>query len=88
MGRKPMNPKLPDSGPVDILGMYRHYKGGEYEVLGIALHSETHEELILYRPVRTSKEGPKASFWVRPKEMFFEKVIVDGNPVARFALMS
>ncbi len=60
-------------------GIYRHYKGAVYEVIGEAKHSETEEELIVYRAVYGSR-----SLWVRPKEMFFEKVTVDGVEKPRF----
>ena len=46
-------------------GRYRHYKGNLYEVIGIARHSETHEELVVYRPL--CGEG---GLWVRPRTMF------------------
>ncbi len=61
------------------LGRYRHYKGNDYTVLGVALHSETHEELVVYR-----QEYGAHGLWVRPKEMFLETVIVDGQAVPRF----
>ena len=59
---------------------FRHYKGGEYEYLGTARHSETEEELVLYRPLYND-----SGLWVRPKRMFFENVVVDGKSVPRFA---
>jgi hypothetical protein len=59
---------LPDTAP----GLYRHYKGGEYEVIGVARHSETQEPLVVYRPLHNS-----AGWWVRPHAMFFESVLVD-----------
>lgn len=62
------------------LGRYRHYKGREYVVLGVARHSETEEELVVYR-----QDYGDRSLWVRPKEMFVETVEVDGQQVARFA---
>lgn len=52
------------------LGKYRHYKGGEYRVLGVAKHSETHEELVVYVSL---KDG---GLWVRPLDMFLEEVDV------------
>lgn len=61
-------------------GRYRHFKGGLYEVLGIARHSETQEELIVYRPL----DGA-GGLWVRPRAMFVETVLVKGVPVPRFA---
>lgn len=60
-------------------GRYRHYKGNEYTVLGVARHSETHEELVVYR-----QEYGEHGLWVRPKEMFLESVEVDGQVVPRF----
>lgn len=60
-------------------GRYRHYKGNEYTVIGTARHSETLEEMILYR-----QEYGEHGLWVRPKPMFSETVKVDGQDVARF----
>jgi cupin 2 domain-containing protein len=60
-------------------GSYRHYKGNEYTVVGTARHSETLEELVVYR-----QEYGEHRLWVRPKEMFSEKVKVDGEEVRRF----
>ena len=51
------------------LGRYRHYKGGEYTVLGVARHSETDELLVVYRP-----EYGERDLWVRPQSMFAEFV--------------
>jgi hypothetical protein len=68
-----------------ILGKYRHYKGKNYEVLGIVIHSETYEELVLYTALDGSKEYPKGTLWVRPKAMFFEDILVDGIKVTRFS---
>ncbi len=61
-------------------GRYRHYKGNDYTVLGVALHSETLEELVVYR-----QEYGDRGLWVRPAAMFAETVIVDGRAVPRFA---
>jgi hypothetical protein len=66
-----------------MIGKYRHYKGKEYEVTGIARHSETLEEMVLYKALYESEFG-KDSLWVRPKAMFFEKVMIDGGEVDRF----
>ena len=60
-------------------GRYRHYKGKEYTVLGVARHSETQEELVVYL-----QEYGDRSLWVRPKQMFLESVEMDGQPVPRF----
>ena len=60
-------------------GRYRHYKGNEYTVIGMARHSETLEELVLYR-----QEYGDHGLWVRPKQMFSETVKVEGQEVPRF----
>lgn len=61
-------------------GKYRHYKGNDYEVVGVATHSETHEPMVVYRPLY----GERA-LWVRPLAMFMEEVTVGGKTVPRFA---
>lgn len=63
------------------LGTYRHYKGNLYEVIGTARHSETLEEMIVYKALYRP-EGE--NLWVRPARMFLEKVMVDGKEVYRF----
>jgi Protein of unknown function (DUF1653) len=68
-------PPLPNTP----LGRYRHYKGGEYEVIGVALHSETLEPLVVYRPLYNH-----TGWWLRPHAMFFESVTIDGVARARF----
>ena len=65
--------------PPTRLGRYRHYKGGEYEVIGVARHSETHQPLVVYRPLYN-----ETGWWVRPHAMFFEAVTVAGVMRARF----
>ena len=60
-------------------GRYRHYKGNEYTVIGTARHSETQEELVVYR-----QEYGEHGLWVRPKKMFSETVKVDGHEQPRF----
>jgi hypothetical protein len=66
------------------LGKYQHYKGKFYEVIGIARHSETLEELVVYRALYESKEFGKDALWVRPKKMFLENVLINGKEVPRF----
>lgn len=61
-------------------GRYRHYKGNEYTVIGCARHTETNEELVVYRAVYGNRQ-----LWVRPKDMFLDTVIIDGKPIPRFA---
>ncbi len=65
-------------------GIYQHYKGKYYKVLGIARHSETLEEFVVYQALYDSEEFGKNAFWIRPKKMFLEKVFKDGKPVPRF----
>ena len=65
--------------PATALGRYRHYKGGEYEVIGVARHSETTEPMVVYRPLYN-----ETGWWVRPHAMFFESVVVDGKRRLRF----
>ncbi len=60
-------------------GRYRHYKGNEYTVLGVARHSETREELVVYR-----QEYGDHGLWLRPKQMFCEMVKSAGKEVPRF----
>jgi hypothetical protein len=64
-------------------GRYRHYKGKEYTVLGVARHSETDAELVVYR-----QEYGDRSLWVRPVQMFSETVVVDGKAVPRFRFIA
>ena len=61
------------------IGRYRHYKGNEYEVIGVAKHSEDETNLVVYRPLYGEK-----GLWVRPLDMFVETVEVDGETKARF----
>lgn len=63
-------------------GRYRHFKGKEYEVLGVAKHSETEEELVVYRALYG--EG---GLWVRPASMWNELVERDGKTFRRFSLI-
>ena len=64
------------------LGLYKHYKGNMYEVIGIAKHSETLEEMVVYKA--TYQEEPY-NIWVRPKAMFLEKIEINGNLIERFS---
>lgn len=66
------------------IGKYKHYKNIMVEVLGVALHSETLEELVVYKKLEDFKGYKKGSLWVRPKKMFLEKVKVNGKSVPRF----
>jgi hypothetical protein len=68
--------------PATPLGRYRHYKGGEYEVIGVARHSETHEPLVVYRPLYNA-----TGWWVRPHAMFFETAEFEGRVQPRFVFL-
>ncbi len=68
-------PALPTLAP----GRFRHYKGGEYEVIGVARHSETLEPVVVYRPLYND-----SGWWVRPFEMFTGTLEVDGAVRSRF----
>ena len=70
----PSRPGLPEPG------IYRHYKGKFYEVLGTAVDSESGEQLVVYRACYG-----KRGLWVRPLAMFLESVEVNGNRQSRFA---
>lgn len=63
-------------------GIYKHYKGNEYKVLGVAKHSETMEEFVVYQ-----KQYDDFGIWVRPKAMFLESVEVNGKKVPRFTFI-
>ncbi|MFA7314492.1 MAG: DUF1653 domain-containing protein [Candidatus Magasanikbacteria bacterium] len=67
------------------LGKYRHYKGKEYEVLGIAKHSETLEDLVVYKPLYKQN---MCDYWVRPLEMFLGEVEINGEKMPRFTFIS
>ena len=58
-------------------GKYEHFKGGQYEVLGVAKHSETLDDLVIYK----NSEG---NLWARPLKMFSEEVEFKGKKVPRF----
>lgn len=62
-----------------VLGIYQHYKGNFYQVIGISRHSETLEILVVYQQLYAG-----FGLWVRPAEMFLETVTVDGKRVPRF----
>ncbi|MBT8149696.1 MAG: DUF1653 domain-containing protein [Pseudomonadales bacterium] len=61
-------------------GLYQHYKGGQYQVIGVATHSETEESLVVYRPLYGER-----GLWVRPLDMFCETVSHNGKQIPRFA---
>lgn len=61
------------------VGIYQHYSGKQYEVLGVGRHSETLEEVVIYRALYAPYDT-----WVRPLKMFLEEVIVEGLKQPRF----
>jgi hypothetical protein len=67
------------------LGIYQHFKGMKYKVLGLVKHSETLEDLVLYEALY---ENPHGKLWVRPKEMFFEEVEREGKKFPRFTFVA
>ena len=73
-------PPLPDEPRP---GRYRHYKGNDYLVLGVARHTETEEVLVVYRALYGAR-----GLWVRPAAMFNESVSVDGRTQPRFAFIA
>lgn len=61
-------------------GLYRHYKGNDYQVLGLAQHTETEEAVVVYQALYGAR-----GLWVRPAAMFNETVEIGGKRVPRFA---
>ncbi|MBI2439606.1 MAG: DUF1653 domain-containing protein [Candidatus Moranbacteria bacterium] len=65
-------------------GIYEHYKKKRYRAIGVARHSETMEEMVVYQALYDSKEFGDQAFWVRPKALFLEEIEIDGRRVPRF----
>ena len=65
-------------------GLYQHYKGGTVKVLLAAHQSETLEDMVVYECLYECRDFGKGSIWVRPADMFFEEIEVDGKMVQRF----
>ncbi|MCE0556634.1 MULTISPECIES: DUF1653 domain-containing protein [unclassified Motilimonas] len=65
--------------PILKTGTYQHYKGSQYQVIDLAIHSETEQWMVLYRPLYG-----EAELWVRPYEMFIENVVIAGEEIPRF----
>lgn len=66
------------------LGFYQHYKGDTYEVIGVARHSETLEELVIYQGGYYHPEFGNQPIFARPLKIFLEKVELDGKLIPRF----
>lgn len=74
---------------IDIkLGKYQHYKGNFYQVIGNARHSETLEEMVVYKGLYESEEFGNHPLWVRPAKMFFDDVTIDGKTIKRFTYVT
>ena len=70
------------------LGKYQHYKTGKlYQVLSIARHSETLEDMVVYQALYHSEKFGRNQIWVRPKKMFLEYVVHEGHYIPRFNLI-
>ena len=67
-------------------GIYEHFKGGRYEVIGVVHHSETLEEMVMYKHLDdpSTSSGQVSGLWVRPLPMFLEEVERDGQKIPRF----
>lgn len=65
-------------------GKYRHFKGNEYEVIGVGRHSETLEEYVIYRALQADGSRTQCGLWVRPASMWNETVERDGKTYRRF----
>ena len=63
------------------VGLYKHYKGNIYEVIGVAKHSETLEEMVVYK---ATYQAEGQNLWVRPLKLFLETIIVNGQSIKRF----
>ena len=78
-----MSEPLPPLSDSPRAGRYRHYKGHEYRVLGLARHSETLEPLVVYQALYGAR-----GLWVRPAAMFIETVAIEGRRVPRFSFVA
>lgn len=68
--------------PVLEKGIYQHYKGNKYEVLGVGCHTESNEYFVVYQPLEKKPGMPE--LWLRPYEMFVENIEIEGKLVPRF----
>ncbi len=67
------------------LGKYQHFKGNFYQVIGVAKHSESLEEFVVYKALYDNK---LSKLWIRPYNMFIEKVKINGKILPRFKFIS
>jgi hypothetical protein len=75
-----MENRLPDIQ----LGIYRHYKGKEYEVVGIGTNTETREVLVVYKCLYETPGYDKDALWMRPYNMFVDSIVVNDKTIPRF----
>lgn len=73
--------------PLIQLGIYEHYKGNQYEVMGVARHSEDDSWYVVYKPLYKGTDGNDLGFWIRPYDMFLEDVVIEGVQQKRFKLL-
>lgn len=66
------------------LGLYKHYKGNIYRVIGMGKHSETHEPMVIYQAQYNSEQFGDNALWVRPVSLFTDTVQVQGTETPRF----
>lgn len=78
-----MNDKIHIDNAADDILYFRHYKGGIYKLLGFAKDSETLQDVVIYQAMYGN-----FSLWVRPKKMFFEKILVNDQLIQRFSMIS
>jgi len=69
---------------IEVGAIYQHYKGQEYIIVGLAHHSETLEEIVVYKALYNSPDFGENAIWVRPKVIFLEYVIINSEKVPRF----
>lgn len=83
----PTLPDLPKAAPLKA-GIYKHYKGGFYRLLGVARHETNHEEYVVYCEISRGLETGEGPLWIRPIHEFYEQVEFRGRTVSRFQYVS
>ena len=67
-----------------MIGIYKHYKNKFYRVIGVAKHSETSEDFVIYQALYNDPVFGDQSFWIRPLANFLDEVTIEGHKVPRF----